>query len=395
MALSILVFNAGCNDEEMNPGDGLPELTGKSVTYNLVTTNNSELSGNIVFAETTAGTTLITFTVSGGTPGGMHPAHIHENSVITGGGIKISLGEINGSTGSLVIEVSESDDGSHLSYDALVAYDGHINIHESLENIANLVARADIGGNELTGQSEDFDLFGIMNLEVKGEATIYERKNGKTLVSIKLENDTTQESHPTHIHSNTAAEGGPIIISLNPVNEDTKISNTDITSLDDGTMISYSDLKNLDGYVNVHLSSDALSTLVVQGDFGQNKLTSDEESYDLLEISGSGVSGVVTFTKRRNDETLITIILEGTVQGNQHPSHIHQNSAVNGGPILIDLDDVNGDSGISKTQVTSLNDGTPLTYEDLINIDGHVNVHLSSENLGTVIAKGDVGANIQ
>lgn len=395
VALTILLIFSGCNDEDMEPGDGLPNLTGKSMTYSLVTTNGSGVSGNVIFAETTTGTTLITITLSGSSASASHPVHIHENSMVAGGPIAISLGSVDGSSGTLVVEVSETDGGAMLTYDDLVVFDGHLNIHESAQNLSNLIARADIGGNEFTGESEDFDLYGILNSEVKGEATIYERKNGKTLLTILLENDDTNESHPTHIHANTAAEGGPIVLSLNPVDAATGISLTDITELDDGTMVSFSDLKDLDGYINVHLSSSSLSTLVVQGDFGQNKLTGDEEVYNLLENSGSGVSGTVTFSERKNGETLISISLSGTNQGNMHPTHIHQNSTSEGGGILLDLNDVIGDTGVSRTQVVTLNDGTPITYDNLITLNGHINVHLSSESLSTILSRGNIGANVQ
>lgn len=395
IAFSVLLMTAGCNEDDMDPADQLPELTGNQTIYNLVTANNSGVSGTVVFEETTNQSTLITVNLTGGIPGGTHPIHIHENSTVVGGGIAIGLGEVDGSTGSLVVEISATDDGNIISYDDLINFDGHLNIHESPQNLAVLVARTDIGGNVLAGQSEDFDLFGILNQDVKGEVSIQERKNGKTLVTIKLENDDSDVAHPTHIHRNTAAEGGPIAISLNAVDAVTKMSHTDVSSLDDGTPVSYNELKEFDGYVNVHLSADALSTLVVQGDFGQNELTSDEEMYELLENGGSGVSGSIVFTKRRNDETLITIMLDGTPMDGVHPAHIHQNSTAEGGPIMLDLTNVSGNSGISKTQVTALNDGTPVTYDDLIVLNGHVNVHLSSESLATVVSRGNIGINVQ
>ena len=395
IALVAILLTAGCNNEEMGPVDDGPALTGRSISYDMVSASNSGVSGNVVFAETASGSTLITFSITGGSAGIMHPVHIHENSAAVGGGVVISLGEIDGSTGMHAIEVTATNDGMPVSYDDLLIFDGHINIHESPENIANLIAQADIGGNELTGEHEDFDLFGIINSEVKGEANIFERKSGKTLVVINLENDISGDAHPAHIHANTAVEGGPIVISLNPVDAITKISLTDITARDDDTPISYNEMKDFDGYINVHLSSGALGTLVVQGDFGQNKLTSEEEIYDLNENSGSGISGNVTFTKRRNNETLITILLDGTVQDDMHPAHIHANSTTEGGSILLDLSDVNGETGLSKTQVASLNDGSPVTYDDLVQLNGHINVHLSKENLASIIARGNIGINVQ
>jgi hypothetical protein len=40
---------------------------------------------------------------------------------------------------------------------------------------------------------------------------------------------------------------------------------------------------------------------------------------------------------------------------------------------------VNGSSGKSKTLVTQLDNGQPISYEQLLNFDGYVNVHLSMQ----------------
>jgi hypothetical protein len=42
-----------------------------------------------------------------------------------------------------------------------------------------------------------------------------------------------------------------------------------------------------------------------------------------------------------------------------------------------------------------MNNGTAITYAELIDFNGYVNVHLSSSNLATLIAQGDIGANAE
>lgn len=117
-----------------------------------------------------------------------------------------------------------------------------------------------------------------------------------------------------------------------------------------------------------------------------------ERSYALAEIADSGVSGTVTFTKQDDQTTLIVIEVSGTETGNSHPAHIHSGSASTGGPIVVDFTPVDGATGRSETTVTQLNDGTPITYEELIAYNGHVNVHRSAADLA-VITQGDVGSN--
>jgi hypothetical protein len=121
--------------------------------------------------------------------------------------------------------------------------------------------------------------------------------------------------------------------------------------------------------------------------------TNVEKSYTLDPLSNSGVSGTVTFRKQNGQTTLVTIKLTGTQGGNSHPAHIHANSASMGGPIVLDFNPVDGATGTSETPVTKMNDGTAVTYEQLIAFNGHVNVHLSVAQIATMIAQGNIGSN--
>ena len=85
-----------------------------------------------------------------------------------------------------------------------------------------------------------------------------------------LSNTPANGSHPAHIHANTAAEGGGILFSFNPVDGDTGMSMTNVAAYDNGGALTYTDLAGLDAYVNVHLSATQLSTIVAQGNIGSN-----------------------------------------------------------------------------------------------------------------------------
>lgn len=117
-----------------------------------------------------------------------------------------------------------------------------------------------------------------------------------------------------------------------------------------------------------------------------------EVTYALAPLSNSGVSGTVTFLKQ-DSSTLVTIQLTGTQSGNSHPAHIHNNNASAGGAIALDFNPVDGATGRSETMVTALNNGTPVTYEELVNFNGHVNIHKSESELAIMIAQGNIGSN--
>jgi hypothetical protein len=61
--------------------------------------------------------------------------------------------------------------------------------------------------------------------------------------------------------------------------------------------ITYQELLNFDGYINVHLSASSLATLVAQGDIGQNQLTGVSKVYPLGSVAVPAISGTATFFK--------------------------------------------------------------------------------------------------
>ncbi|MHA7058927.1 CHRD domain-containing protein [Aquimarina sp. M1] len=123
-------------------------------------------------------------------------------------------------------------------------------------------------------------------------------------------------------------------------------------------------------------------------------------TYTLNEIGDSGVSGTAKFIKINNTTTQIDIALTGTAAGGDHPMHIHMNDAATGGGIAITLINVDGDTGLSSTTVTTFDAdgdvaGDAISYEGLIAYDGYINVHLSPDDLATVVAQGNIGSNVQ
>jgi hypothetical protein len=244
-----------------------------------------------------------------------------------------------------------------------------------------------------TPRKKDYTLKVKDQIGVSGTVTFTETSSTVTTVTIKL-TGASGNSHPAHIHSGAAVEGGGIVITLNPVDSSGN-STTDITKRDDNTPISYDQLLAFDGYVNVHESSTNLTTIIAQADIGSNELTGTQKSYNLNAVNGSGISGTALFEQRKSGNTLVTLSLTGTIAGGDHPAHIHlgSTSTIGGGPIKKTLSDVNGATGKSYTNVRTLDDGTPITYDNWLVYDGYINVHLSMADLTTIIAQGNIGNN--
>ena len=86
------------------------------------------------------------------------------------------------------------------------------------------------------------------------------------------------------------------------------------------------------------------------------QLTGTNKQFKLVSKSNPAISGTVTFAKRDDNATLITVQLNGTSAGASHPAHIHANTVAESGGILLDLTDIDGGSGKSETVVKTLKD---------------------------------------
>ncbi|MFI2741151.1 CHRD domain-containing protein [Zhouia sp. PK063] len=372
---------------------GQNALTGESKAYALGSVSDASISGTATLYKRTNGYSLLKLSLNGTMSGMSSPAHIHFNTAAEGGDIAISLTAVDGATGMSATNIEALDDGTSIMYDALLDFDGYINVHKSASDLATLIAQGDIGQNELTGDSKEYALGSVSDASISGTATLYKRASGYALLTLKLDGTMSGMSSPAHIHFNTAAEGGGIAISLTAVDGATGMSKTNIEALDDGTDIMYDALLDFDGYINVHKSASDLATLIAQGDIGQNELTGDSKEYALGSVSDASISGTATLYKRASGYALLTLKLDGTMSGMSSPAHIHFNTAAEGGGIAISLTAVDGATGMSKTNIEALDDGTDIMYDALLDFDGYINVHKSASDLATLIAQGDIGQN--
>jgi hypothetical protein len=363
-----------------------------SKVFVLGTVGTAGISGTATVVEKSDATMSIELDLKNTTAGSSHPAHIHFNTAAEGGDIALTLKAVDGATGKSTTTFKSLDNGTAITYQQLLNFDGYINVHLSATNLATLVAQGDIGQNELTGTSKVYALGSVAVPNISGTATFFKRVNGEALSIVKLNNTPAGGMHPGHIHANTAVQGGGIVFTFNPVNGDTGLSTTNISKLDNGTALGYDQLLTFNGYINFHFSATNLATLVAQGDIGQNELTGRKTTYALAGKDVAGVSGSVELAERVNQTTLVTIKLVGTTAGGIHPAHIHENNVATSGNIIAGLNAVSGDTGISKTQVATLVGGAAVTYSQFLTKAAYVNVHLSDAVMGTILAQGNIGA---
>ena len=116
-------------------------------------------------------------------------------------------------------------------------------------------------------------------------------------------------------------------------------------------------------------------------------------TYELSQTNNSGVSGNAVFTELQNGDIQLTISLNNIEADANHPAHIHYNSAEQGGGIYVDLNNIKGATQESVTVFNEDIEGNALNFNDISNLDAHINVHQNPDNLD-LIAKGDIGNNV-
>ncbi|HLV38445.1 hypothetical protein [Xanthomarina sp.] len=386
---SIVMFVACSGDDNITP---IPSSL-ISKTYTISSIYDNSIDGTAKFIKNDDESVTVELRLTGIPTGSPHPASINYNTAAEGGNIAVTLGTVDGSTGFSTLTFTTLDDGTAITYDELLSFDGYVNVQLSSSQPNESIAQGDIGQNALTGVTKTY-ILGEKDLPgTSGTVIFSQRKNGEALAVIQLTNAVSGEIHPAHIHDNTAVEGGAIAFTFNSIDGDLGKSQTNVTALDDGTSFLFIDVIDFDGYINVHESQTNLGTIIAQGDIGENELSGVAKSYVLDEVDVPGISGTITFYSRNNGEALAVIVLQDTPINGVHPAYIYENNITTPGNILFTFNPVNGDTGISQTNVATLDDGVAFVYEDVLGVNGHVTVHLSTMQLTTIIAQGNIGIN--
>jgi hypothetical protein len=251
---------------------------------------------------------------------------------------------------------------------------------------------------------------------VRGTVTFWRAGPDSTLVTLDLDENATvaSVSHPAHIHSNSASDGGGIEIYLSAVNGS---SPTGTSARKVGRPIE--ELASFDGHVNVHESPANLGTVVAQANIGANAEGTDGAGLSFVDdprsttyplsasttngsVLSDGVTGTVRLEELTDSKTLVTYTLdtngsvEDAVGSNVDVAqigHIHENSVSEGGSVV---------SGPFSGYLGSIAPTDPAarssrivnaSYDELIGYDGYVNIHQSNANTQYVFAQGNIGAN--
>jgi len=126
---------------------GINKLTGESVTYNLNSVTEDAIEGTVTIYERISGAALVEIKLDGTNGEDSYPAHIHVNSVEEGGGMVVILEPVHGGSGISNTHVEMMMDETAVTYDDLLVYDGHINVHLSEAQMDVIISQGNIGTN--------------------------------------------------------------------------------------------------------------------------------------------------------------------------------------------------------------------------------------------------------
>jgi hypothetical protein len=262
LALMLTMALGGCDDDE-------PEPDKRMTSYDLVAKDVTGVTGKVTFTEFSSTVTIIDIEVVG-SGSSSHPAHIHLNSVATGGSISITLSPVvNGYSSTTVTKL---DNNTAINYEQLIIFDGYLSVHQSSSNLSTIVAVADIGGNALTASSKSYNLSAVNTSDVNGSVLFQKRVNGNSLVTISLTGTNDGNSHPVVIRSGSieSVGGGPIVATLNPVNGTSGQSSTDLRTLTNGIAVSYDQWLAYSGYMSIQESELMMEVTLCHGNIGSN-----------------------------------------------------------------------------------------------------------------------------
>ena len=128
LILCALLILWSCDDND--PVDNI--FTGVSTTFNLTNVDAQYTGGGtVIFKERTDQSVTIEITMQPTGSGGSHPAHLHYGTFdIPDAEMAAMLTPVDAATGISVTTLSELLDGTEITYQDLMNFDGSIKIHQ-------------------------------------------------------------------------------------------------------------------------------------------------------------------------------------------------------------------------------------------------------------------------
>jgi hypothetical protein len=142
------------------------------------------------------------------------------------------------------------------------------------------------------------------------------------------------------------------------------------------------------------LAATILLAACQENDTIKSEFTGNQSVYALVPGSVYQISGTVTFKEKTDGTAKVEIVLTGTEGDVKLPVHLHLgNISTTGAGVTALLNPVTGKTGKSETYLTKLADESAVTYQQLIDLDACVKVHLAAAgpDKDIILAAGNIG----
>lgn len=118
----------------------------------------------------------------------------------------------------------------------------------------------------------------------------------------------------------------------------------------------------------------------------------ETRTYTLHSVDKPEIQGSVKISELENGNSELLLKINGS-STDIHPAYIYSGGENGTGAVAITLNAIECDCEESITVISKLDNGTPITFQGLKAFNGHIKIHQSDTELGTIIARGNIGVN--
>lgn len=194
----------------------------------------------------------LTLQLQGTSADGSYPVYVRQGTSIEGGPVAFDLGFVDGQNPMLTKEIN-------MSFSEFINYNGCVDIYRNPNDLATIVAQAEIGVNEVY-KALNMTNPNLPDKPVNGQFRIYKRTTGAYLV-VRIDTATTGMglgvSHPARVYKSDGTRD----FDLSDVSDSSGVSATNIT---DHT---FDELKSYKGMLKVLASQSVQDVVLSSGSF--------------------------------------------------------------------------------------------------------------------------------
>lgn len=261
------------------------------------------------------------------------------------------------------------DEGTTINYDTDLPEPTEPELEDNPRDTLNLTNR------ETVYQLMEFEDSGISGL-----ARFIEIADGGFLAVIEIQAGVEDDVIP-FIESGHYREGGDsskVLLTLNPVDPETGVSETIVTELNNGEPITYLESRDINGHLQVNVNKEPVAVADIGVQFFVTRETIALNPIDFPDITGS-----ITFNVRRTRAAEVVIEMKGLEDG-QYPAYFYNNES----DVLLTFNPVDGETGESVTLINSFDDGSSFDgkfFVQGINA-GYLQVH-DTDNFSKILGR--------